>query len=75
MRKATKTGGKMGQLGMFGGLLIYCFKGKSIKLRLLYGFLFIYWIDHFYTIGSYTGLLLRMPSNIHLTLGIFRKTG
>lgn len=62
MRHAAKQGGKMGQISMFGFLLVYCLKGKSIKLKLLSGFLYIYWIDHFYTLGSYTGLLLKMPS-------------
>jgi hypothetical protein len=63
MRKAVKTGGKIGQFGTFAALVIYCFKSKSIPGKLLSGFLYVYWIDHFYTLGSYTGILLRMPSN------------
>ena len=62
MRKAANIGGKFGQGGIFAGLLLYCLKGKTIKLKLLYGFLYMYWIDHFYTLGSYLGVLLRMPS-------------
>jgi len=63
MRKSAKFGGKFGQICTFTTLGVYCLKGRSIKLRLLYGFLFIYWIDHFYTLGSYLGVLLTMPSN------------
>lgn len=62
MRKAANIGGKLGQGGVFSGLLLYCMKGKTIKLKLLYGFLYVYWIDHFYTLGSYLGVLLKMPS-------------
>lgn len=62
MRKAANIGGKFGQGSVFASLLLYCMKGKTIKLKLLYGFLYVYWIDHFYTLGSYLGVLLRMPS-------------
>jgi len=44
MRKAAKIGGKTGQIGMFTALLFYCMKGNTIKLKLLYGFLYMYWI-------------------------------
>lgn len=63
MRKAANIGGKLGQGGVFSGLLLYCMKGHSIKVKLLSGFLYVYWIDHFYTLGSYLGVLLKMPSN------------
>lgn len=66
MRKAANIGGKLGQGGVFAGLVLYCMKGKSIKLKLFYGFLYMYWIDHFYTLGSYLGILLRMPSKCFL---------
>lgn len=62
MKKAAKIGGKFGQFGVFSGLVLYCMKGRSIKLKLFSGFLYMYWIDHFYTLGSYLGILLRMPS-------------
>ena len=76
MRKAANIGGKIGQFGTFGALTVYCFKGKSIKLKLLSGFLFMYWIDHFYTLGSYTGILLTMPSNsFFISTGIYQKVG
>ncbi len=65
MRKAAKIGGKIGQGGVFAGLLVYCMKGRTIKLKLLYGFLYMYWIEHIYTLGSYTGILLRMPSKFY----------
>lgn len=64
MKKAANVGGKAGQIGMFTGLFVYCMKGRAIKFKLLYGFLYMYWIDHFYTFGAYTGVLLKMPGTI-----------
>lgn len=62
MKKAANVGGKVGQGGVFASLLLYCMKGRTIKLKLFYGFLYMYWIEHFYTLGAYTGILVRMPS-------------
>ncbi len=44
MKKAAKVGGKTGQITMFAGLLFYCMKGSTIKYKLLFGFLYGYWI-------------------------------
>lgn len=75
MRKAARIGGKSGQTATFVGLLIYCMKGRSIKLKLFSGFIYMYWIEHFYTLGSYLGILLRMPSRFYLNIGIYKKVG
>ena len=61
MKKAANFGGKTGQIGMFTALLVYCMRGRTIKLKLLYGFLYMYWIEHFYTFGAYAGMILKMP--------------
>lgn len=73
MRGATKLGGKIGQVGTFSALLVYCLKGKSVKLKLFSGFLYMYWIDHFYTLGSYLGILLRMPSKLWFNFRCLQK--
>ena len=62
MKKAANVGGKIGQIGIFTGLVLYCMKGRTIKLKLFYGFMYMYWIEHIYTFGAYTGILLQMPS-------------
>lgn len=62
MNKATNQGGKFGQAAGFGTVLIYCLKSRSIGLKFLAGFLYIYWWNHFYTLGQYLGALIKMPS-------------
>lgn len=74
MRKASNIGGKFGQIGVASTLLVYCMKAKSIKFKLLSGFLYIYWIDHLYTLGSYLGILLRMPSKFKLIQRCIQKS-
>ena len=61
MNTATLSGGRFGQISTFIGLVAYCLKTKNIPLKFLYGFLYMYWSNHFYTLGSYLGALLRMP--------------
>lgn len=75
MKSAVSTGGKLGVLGPFAGLFLYCLKGNSIRLRFIYGFLFVYWWNHFYTLGTYAGVFLKLPSTptIH-SLGVYSKT-
>jgi hypothetical protein len=73
MKKAAKLGGKMGQIGMFTALFVYCMKGKTIKLKLLYGFLYMYWIEHFYTFGAYAGMIMRVPGTLFNNLGFYSK--
>lgn len=51
------------QLGIFAGLFIYCIRGNNKLFKLLGGFLYVRWINHFYTIGSYLGVLTALPSS------------
>lgn len=60
---ASKNGGRFGQFSMAVLLTTYFLKGRSIPLRFLYGYLFMYWMDHFHTFGTYLGVLVKMPSN------------
>jgi hypothetical protein len=73
MKKAASLGGKVGQIGIFGLLFLYCMKGRSIKLKLFSGFLYMYWIEHIYTLGAYMGILLRMPSTLVYNTGTYSK--
>jgi hypothetical protein len=66
MKNAVNTGGKIAQFSSFSALTLYCIKGNSIALRFIYGFFFIYWFNHIITMGSYAGVLFRMPSKIFL---------
>ena len=65
MMNATRSGGRFGQLSTLIGFMGYCLKSKKIARKFFYGFLYVYWINHFYTLGSYVGVLVAMP-------GIFR---
>lgn len=62
MKSAVSTGSKMTQFITFGSLCTYFMKGNSIRLRFIYGFLFMYWYNHIITLGSYLGAFCRMPS-------------
>ena len=48
---------------MFGGLITYCLKGNSPRLKLTLGFLYAYWINHFFTLGAYCGIINHLPCN------------
>ena len=61
MTKNTKRGGIFGQIFTFGGLLAYCLKSKKVGRKIIYGFLYMYWNHHFYTLGSYLGVFLTIP--------------
>lgn len=61
MTSSVRTGSKVCQGLCFGSLCYYFLKGKSIKLRFLYGFLFVYWYNHIITLGSYAGAFVRIP--------------
>ena len=62
MTKNTKRGGVFGQLSTFTGLVAYCLKSKRVGRKLVYGFLYMYWSQHFYTLGSYLGVFLTIPA-------------
>jgi hypothetical protein len=50
MNSAVKFYGNMAQYGTIGGLLVFCLKTKSVKTKLFLGWLYTYWIKHFYTL-------------------------
>lgn len=62
MNTATKNGGRFGQAAALGLVAFYCLKGKRPSLKFLAGFLYIYWINHCYTMGQYLGVLIKMPN-------------
>lgn len=68
MTRATKLGGKVGQASGFFSLLGYCLRSKKIARKLVFGFLYIYWTNHFFTLGSYFGALVKIP-------GLYKKVG
>ena len=65
MNAATKLGGRLGQVTMFLTLVGYCLRSKKIPRKFVCGFLYMYWINHFYTLGSYFGALIKIPSLYH----------
>jgi hypothetical protein len=66
MNNAVAVGSKLSQAFAFGSLCWYFIRGNSIKLRFVYGFLFMYWYNHIITLGSYAGVFCRMPSKSSL---------
>jgi hypothetical protein len=62
MKSAAAFGGKFSQGSMFLLLVAYCLRGRSIGLKFGYGILYGYWLPHFYTLGSYLGVMLQLPS-------------
>lgn len=62
MKAAAKFGGRIGQYGSLAFVVGYFLKGRSVGLRFLYGFLYGYWISHFFTLGSYLGTMVKLPS-------------
>lgn len=67
MTKAVNTGSKVSQGLAFGSLFWYFLRGNSIKLRFVYGFLFMYWYNHIITLGSYGGVFCKIPSTFITT--------
>jgi hypothetical protein len=61
MNNATLKGGRYGQFFTLIGFSVYCFKASNVPMKFVLGFLYCYWINHFYTIGSYCGALVKMP--------------
>lgn len=68
MVKATKTGSQVGLYGTFALLATYFMKGNHKGWKVFFGFLYGYWLNHFATLGSYLGVLLRMPSTFVLII-------
>lgn len=57
----------MGQIGSLAALSFYFIKGNSIPTRVVLGILYGYWVNHFYTIGAYAGVLITLP-------GVYKRT-
>lgn len=57
----------MGQASAFVLLAAYFLRGRSVGLRFVYGFLYGYWVSHFYTLGSYLGVMLKIPCTSRAT--------
>ena len=62
MKAAISTGEKITQGVAFGSLCWYFLRGRSLPMRFVYGFLFMYWYNHVITMGSYLGAFCRLPS-------------
>jgi len=73
MKNAVDAGSKASQLIAFTSLCAYFLKGRSIKLRFIYGFLFMYWYNHIITLGSYAGAFLRLPSKYNIIKDMYKK--
>lgn len=73
MVSGTDQGGKFGQLFTFGALVVYCLKSYNIPLKIFSGFLYVYWINHTYTLGQYLGALIVMPRAYRKVGNYFEK--
>lgn len=62
MTNATSWGGRVGQIGALAATIIYCLKSHSIPRKFLAGFLYVYWLNHAHTLGTYLGALIKMPT-------------
>lgn len=62
MNNATSAGTKFGYFSSLASLVVYCLRSKSLTNKFIAGFLWMYWINHFATLGSYCGAILRIPS-------------
>ena len=61
MNAATLNGSRFGQGSTLLGLIVYCVRSYNIPMKFAFGFLYVYWTNHFYTLGSYLGVLVQMP--------------
>lgn len=62
MTRATTWGGRGGQLFALAGTIVYCLKSSSIPRKFMAGFLYVYWLNHAHTLGTYVGALIKMPA-------------
>lgn len=62
MNKATSFGTKFGYISSIGGLVLYGLKTRNIPMKFVVGFLWVYWFNHFGTLGSYCGAMLSIPT-------------
>jgi hypothetical protein len=61
MTQGTNSGGRAGQLLPLVGLTIYCLKSYNIPMKIVGGFLYVYWSNHLTTLGSYCGAFAKTP--------------
>ena len=61
MSRVNTRWGHGAQVFVFFNFAAYCLKGRSIAGKLFSGFIYTYWINHFFTLGAYCGLLKNMP--------------
>lgn len=73
MNSATNMGGRIGQLSTLLSLVAYCLKSKKIGRKFIYGFLYVYWTNHFYTLGTYAGALVKIPGNYKKVVKYYKK--
>jgi len=59
MKNVRHRYGRGVQIGTMGGLILFCMKSNMIKTKVFVGFMYTYWIAHFYTLGAHLGLYLR----------------
>lgn len=61
MNRASANGGRFGQIAALGLVTAYCLKGNNVTFKFIAGFLYVYWLNHSYTMGQYLGVLIKMP--------------
>ncbi|KAM3133919.1 hypothetical protein pb186bvf_014034 [Paramecium bursaria] len=61
LMKSYTRWGHFGQAVAFSGVLYVCLKGTSPPKKIGAAFLFIYWINHFFTVSSFVGICTRLP--------------
>jgi hypothetical protein len=59
--KSYTRWGYGGQIVAFAGLVRYCLKGTKPGRKLGLGGLYVYWINHFFTLGAYVGVSMNLP--------------
>ena len=67
VQKAGKRGAHTLQGVVLVGLMYYCLKGNSKLIKMAGGVLFVRWINHFYTLGSYFGVMTTLPGVVKRT--------
>ena len=63
MRKHTLYG-RLALGGTFGALSVYFMKGKSAKLKVFSGLMYLWWQGHIYTLGSHLGIYMNLKCKV-----------
>lgn len=61
LMKTYNRWGYGSQAFTFGSLTYYCIHSHGTKSKLFLGMLYVYWINHFFTIGSFIGVTMQLP--------------